>query len=412
MPEQIPSKLHHPDSSASTDIHLLDVLVVIAQHKKVVLVTPVVLGSLALAASLLMTPIFSSTAKVMPPQQQSSSMSAVLGQLGGLAGAAGGIPGLKSPTDLYVGLLESRTIADRLIARFKLQQRYNGKNMDEARATLAANTVAATGKKDGFITITVKDPDASFAADLANAYVDELIKLSQNMALTEASQRRVFFEKQLEEARDHLASAEIALRNTQQKTGMVQPEAQVQSIIASAAQVKGTIAAKEVELNGLRTFATGRNPDLLRGEQELRGLQSQLMKIENNSGPKAGSLMAGAGKIPEVAVEYVRRVRDVKYYETMFELLAKQFEVAKIDEAKDSSLIQLLDKAIPADHKSTPRRALITLAGLIAGLALGILSAFLKAAYIVSNQDPKNRKQWSALRAAFGRGRVDGVSSL
>lgn len=384
------------------ETHLLDLFVVLAQHKKLVILAPIVAATLALALSMLMTPIFTSVAKVMPPQQQQSSgMAAMLGQLGGLAGSVGGFGGLKSPSDLYVGLLESRTVADRIITRFKLKERYAKSTLDDTRKQLAANSVITTGKKDGFINVSVDDKEPQFAADLANAYVDELTQLTQSMALSEASQRRLFFEKQLKDARDQLADAEIALRRTQEKTGLLQPAAQVQAIIVNAAQVKGAIAAKEVQLNAMRTFAAGRNPELLRAQEELRGLRAQLSKLEKSQSSNEGDFMVPTGRIPEAGVEYVRSVRDVKYYETIYELLAKQFELAKIDEAKDSSVIQVLDRAMPAEHKSKPSRVLITLAGGVIGGVFAILFAFLRSTYLVSRNDSAMIKRWDALSAAW-----------
>jgi tyrosine-protein kinase Etk/Wzc len=392
---------HAVEAKGDGEVHLLDLLVVLAQNKLLVIGTPIVVGTLAMVASLLMTPMFASTTKLMPPQQQQgSAMGAMLGQLGGLAGAAGGIAGMKSPADLYVGLLESRTISDSLIARFKLKERYST-TMDVARAALAMNSQISTGRKDGMISITVSDKDPQVAADLANAYVEELAKLTQTMALTEASQRRLFFEKQLLEAKDQLANAEIALRKTQEKTGMIQPEGQVQALITNAAQLRGTIAAKEVQLNALRTFAAGQNPELLRAQEELRSLQAQLAKLEKDQPNKDGGFMVPTGKLPEVGVEYVRSMRNVKYYETIFELLAKQFELAKIDEAKNASSVQVLDKAIPAENKFKPKRALITLSGAFAGLVLGIALAFVRSAYNASRKNPQNSQRWQRLSMAL-----------
>lgn len=388
---------------AGEEFHLIDLLVILAQHKWLVIGMPVVFGLLAMVASLLMTPMFASTTKVMPPQQQQNSgMTAMLGQLGGLAGAAGGLAGIKSPGDLYVGLLESRTVADSLIARFKLKERYQA-SMDVTRNVLAINTQVGVGKKDGMIVVTVNDRDPQFAADLANAYIDELTKLTQTMALSEASQRRMFFEKQLLETKDQLADAEIALRTTQEKTGLIQPEGQVQAIITNAAQLKGTIAAKEVQINALRTFAAGQNPDLLKAQEELRSLQAQLTKLELDRPAKNGGFMVPTGKIPEASVEYVRSMRNVKYYETIFELLSKQFELAKIDESKNSSTIQVLDKAIPAENKFKPKRALITLSGALLGLVLGIFFAFLHFGYNTSRQNPENNSRWLRVATAWKR---------
>jgi tyrosine-protein kinase Etk/Wzc len=390
-------------AKANDEVHLLDLMVILARHKRLVVGMPVLFGIAGVVATLLMTPIFASTAKVLPPQQQQNSgLSMMLGQLGGLAGAAGGLAGLKSPNDLYVGLLESRRMSDRLIQRFKLTERY-GTTMEGARRALADNSEISSGKKDGMLAITVSDRDPQVAANIANAYVDELTRLTQTMALTEASQRRMFFEKQLAQVKDQLANAEIAMRTTQEKTGMIQPEAQVQAIIGNAAQLKGIIAAKEVELNAMRTFAAGQNPELLRTQEELRGLRAQLAKLEKSQSATDRGFMVPTGKLPEVGVEYVRRMRDVKYYETIFELLAKQFELAKIDEAKDASMIQVLDKAIPAEQRYKPKRSLIVLALAFAGLVVGMLLAFMKHGYDSSRQNPASRQRWEQLSAALRR---------
>lgn len=408
MSEQLVGNTHSgAGGKADGAVHLLDLMVVLARHKVLFIGTTLLFGAAALLASLLMTPIFASSAKVLPPQQQQGAgMASMLGQLGGLAGAAGGLTGVKSPGDTYIGLLESRTVADKLIARFKLMERYD-RTMSETREALSRNSTFASGKKDGMLTITVHDRDPQVAADMANAYVDELASLTQTLALTEASQRRLFFEKQLSEAKDRLASAEIALRATQEKTGMIQPDAQVQAIIANAAQLKGTIAAKEVELKAMRTFATGQNPELLRAQEVLRGLQIQLGKLEKTQSVKDGGFMVPTGNLPEVGVEYVRSMRNVKYYETIFELLAKQFELAKIDEAKNSTVIQVLDKAIAAEHKTKPKRSLIVLSGLLAGAVLGVFLAFMRAAYTASRQDPAGRQRWARLSSAL-RGKETG----
>jgi len=398
MSEKLNSNYRRAGASEEAQLHPLDILIILAQRKKLVLGLPLAVGSLAFAVSMLMTPVFTSTAKIMPPQQQqSSAVAAMLGQLGGLSAAAGGIGSMKTPNDLYVGLLESRTVADSLIQRFKLKERYESKTMDGARRALSGASAISSGKKDGLLSIDVTDKDPRFAADLANAYVDELARLTQSMALTEASQRRLFFEKQLHDARDHLANAEVVLRTTQEKTGMIQPDAQVQAIITNAAQLKGTIAAKEVQLNAMRTFATGQNPDFLRAAEELKGLRAQLGKLENKQPTADGNFMVPTQNIPGVGVEYVRALRNVKYYETIFELLAKQFELAKIDEAKDSSLIQLLDKAVPAEHKSGPRRLLLTLSGVVAGGVLGLILAFGDAAYKAARRNPANKLRWQQL---------------
>ncbi|MES2755843.1 MAG: Wzz/FepE/Etk N-terminal domain-containing protein [Pseudomonadota bacterium] len=390
----------NPDNDAD-QIRLFDLLTTLARYRWLVLGMPIAMGALALAFSSLLSPEYSSTVRLLPPQQQGSNVTAMLGQLGGLAGAASGIAGIKNPNDLYVGMLESRTVADNLIKRFGLKERYKKATMDETRNALTYAREIVNGKKDSIISISVQDEDPKFAADLANSFAEELARLTQTMALTEAAQRRLFFEKQMKEARDQLSAAEGALRSTQEKTGLVRPEAQVPVMISVLAQLKGTIAAKEVQLNSMRTFAAEQNPERLRTEEELRSLRAQLVRLEQSQNSRAGDTSLPLGKVPESGLEYLRAVRNVKYYETIFELLAKQFELAKIDEAKDSPLIQVLDKAIPAEKKTKPRRAIITLVGIIAGGMLGIVLTFMHSAYRRSRDNPAQRADWQALSLAW-----------
>ena len=300
----------------------------------------------------------------------------MLGQLGGLAAAAN-IGGIKNPNDLYVGMLQSRTVADRLIEKFKLQERYKEETSDKTREKLKRLSTIQSGK-EGLITIIFEDTDPQVAADIANAYVSELSRLNQKLAVTEAAKRRVFFEAQLKDAKEQLALSEIAMRSTQEKTGMLQLEGQVKELIASTAHLQAQIAAKEVQLTAMRSFATPNNPELMRLQQELNGLSAQLSKIQNGKMTGDGNPLVPTGKIPAVGVEYVRALRDVKYNEAIFELLAKQFELAKIEEAKDSSLIQQLDKAMPAEQKAKPKRVLTILIAVFIGLLFGIIFAIIK----------------------------------
>lgn len=364
------------NSEIEKEIRLFDLMLAIARQKFVVIGLPLVFGIGGLIASFVMKPVYISTAVIMPPQQQNSGLSAVLGQLGGLAGAAS-LGGVKSPNELYVGMLQSRTVADKLIERFKLQERYDEETEDKTREILKKTSTIQAGK-DGLISIIVEDKDPKIAADIANAYVFELSQLNQVLAVTEAAKRRLFFEKQLKTAKENLADSEIVMRDMQEKTGMLQLEGQVKELIATTAQLQAQIAAKEVQISAMRSFATANNPELIRLQQELSGLNTQLNKIQNGKVSGAGNPLVPTGKIPEVGVEYIRALRDVKYNETIFELLAKQFELAKIEEAKDSSLIQQLDKAMPAEKKSKPKRSLIVLGAIIAGLIFGIITALVK----------------------------------
>lgn len=360
--------LKHDDE----EVNSLDLLTIIARKKFYIVGIPLLAGIIAGGLSLLMPNIYTGTASVLPPQQSQSGSSAILGQLGALGGMSGSALGLKNPSDLYIGMLNSRTVADSIIERFKLQSVYDTKTLTDTRLTLSSSSTIGSGK-EGIIVIDVKDKDPKRAAALANGYVEELQRLTQTLAITEASRRRLFFEKQLMQSKQLLADAEVSLKVMQEKSGLIQLNGQAEALIKSSADLRAQIASKEVALSAMQTFATGSNPEYMRARQELVGLREQLKKMESGLNQGSGDLLVGSGRIPEAGLEYVRRVRDVKYAETIFELMSKQFEIAKLDEAKDSSIIQVLDVAIVPDKKSKPNRGVIVVSTI---LFVGILTMF------------------------------------
>ena len=393
MTEPVPSEQTSPPQD--DEISLLDLAIVLAKHKKLILGFPLGAAVVAAGVSLLMPNVYTATARILPPQQsQSTTAAAMLGQLGALAGAAGSSLGIKNPNDLYVGMLKSRSVADGLIERYGLQQRYEEKTLDDTRKALGKVTKVSAGK-DGIIAIEVEDKDPAFAAELANAYVDALHRLNQTLAVTEAARRRLFFERQLQQTKDSLAQAEVELKKVQQATAVVQLDAQSKAAIEAVAAIRGRIAAKEVELAALRTFATEQNPDYRRLTQELVGLRGQLARFERGS---EASALPSAGRLPEAGLDYVRKLREVKYQETVFELLARQFEAAKLDEAREASLIQVLDKAVPPERKSKPRRSLIVLVSALAAGLVAVLLAFMREARERALADPERAERYQRLR--------------
>src|SRR5882672_6980505 len=388
------------DTSSTTDedeISLLDLLIVLAKHKRIVLGVPAVVAIAAAVISLLMPNIYTGTTRILPPQQSASAASALLNQLGGalggLGGLAGGALGVRNPNDLYVGMLKSRTIADNLISRFDLGKVYDESRLSDARKRLEKDTLIAAGK-EGIITVEVDDRDPKRAAELANAYVDELMKLTRVLAVTEASQRRLFFEQQLLQAKDNLTAAEIAARKGLQKGGLAQVDAQGRSMIEVTARLRAQVSVKEVQIGAMRTFAAEGNPELQRTQQELEALKRELSRIEGSS------TFAAVGKRDDTSntgLDNLGRLRDVKYYEFLYELLAKQYELAKIDEAKDATVIQVLDRAIEPDRKSKPRRSLITLLFVVLALFASILWAFFREAAARAKADPVRASRLEAL---------------
>ena len=376
-----------PETKQDDEISLIDLAITLAKHKKLIIGAPLIVAIVVAIYSFFIPPTYTADVQMLPPQQQSSA-SAMLSQLGAFGGM-GGAAGIKNPNDTYVAMLKSRTIQDSMIKRFKLQAVYKTKTPEKTRGALNGATKVTVGK-DGIIGISVDDESPQRAAILANGYVDALQQMTQVFAVTEASHLRLFYEKQLLQAKHNLGDAEIALKQLQEKTGIIHLDSQAQLGIGTAANIKGQIAMKEVELGAMRTFATGNNPDLVRTQQTISGLQAQLAKIETGT--------VSSSKVPETGLEYIRKTRDFKYAETIYEMLAKQFEMAKIDEAKESSVIQVLDKAMPPEQKSKPKRSMMVLIAALATGFLTILYAFIKEALQNAKKDTETEVQLTTLK--------------
>jgi uncharacterized protein involved in exopolysaccharide biosynthesis len=403
MPDQAAIDRAGETTTEDDEISLLELLIVLAKHKRIVLGVPLAAGIVAAIVSLLMPSMYTGTTRILPPQQSASAASALLNQLGGalggLAGLAGGALGVKSPNDLYVGMLKSRTVADNLISRFELAKLYDEDRLSDTRKRLEKETTIATGR-DGIITVEVDDRDPKRAADLANAYVDELRKLTKVLAVTEASQRRLFFEQQLVQAKDNLTAAEIAARQGLQKGGLAQVDAQGRSMIEVTARLRAQISAKEVQLGAMRTFAAEGNPELQRTQQELEAVRRELARIEGSSPIAALGKGEGSGN---AGLDNLGRLRDVKYYEFLYELLAKQYEIARIDEAKDPAIVQVMDGAIEPDRRSRPKRTLIVLLSTFVALFVGLIAAFVSEAMSRVRSDPEQAERLKTFRSHLAR---------
>ena len=279
--------------------------------------------------------------------------------------------GLRNPADLYVGVLESRTIADTLVTQFRLKDVYQVPDYTRARKRLARNTHVESGK-DSLIRVRVDDHDAARAAKLANAYVEELSKSNSRLAFTEAGQRRIFFEAQLVKEKEALADAEIGLRNTQQATGLVAPSGQAEALLRIGAQLHGEILSRETQLEAMKTFAADDNPRLQIMKRELGVLHSQLNQLEQGDF-KPGTLELPTGRLPEASLKYIRALRELKYHETIFEVLSRQYEAARLDEAKSAAFIQVVDRAVTPERKAWPPRTLLISIAVFATLLISAL---------------------------------------
>lgn len=389
----------HNQSAAEVDasrkVEMLDLLMMVAKRKRTILTIALGFTLLTGIVSLFMPNKYTAVTVILPPQDTQPSLTAfMLGQLGAL----GALAPKSNSSFVYVDILRSRSVADTLIRRFDLLRVYKVKYMVDAREELRAST-DIFADADGLVFVAVEDKDRKFAATLANGYVEELSRMRQELAVSEASQRRRFFEEQLRSAKEDLAEAEVALKKTQETTGLIQLDSQAKAIIESAATLRGQIAAKEVQVRSMRMFATAQNPDLLRSEEELSALRAQLASVARTHGSQQGEIALPMGKVPAAGLEYVRKFRDVKYYETIFELIAKQYEAAKLDEAKSPTLVQVLDKAVEPEKKSKPQRLFMLLTAALVGLILGVVGAFLQEAITRLRARPEQTAKLQMIRS-------------
>ena len=376
------------------EISLLDLATALGEEKATLFAIPLLTTLVAVGVSLLMTPIFTAKTVVMPPQQQQSGAAAALASLGGLAGLAGAAGGIKSPDEMYVALLGSNNLQNRLIADLKLQERYEEKTLSDTRKSLKEKMRISSDKKSGLLSIEADDIDPAFAAELANRHVAELRTMLGRLAVTEAQQRRVFYEQQIQQTQDKLAVAEVAFRAAKEKSGMQVTSVLAETGVRASAELRGQIAAREVQLQAMSRFATAQNPDTQRIASELAALRSQLNKTEQGSGESK----AAASPLHR---EAVKSYRDVKVQEAMLEVLIRQYEVARVDESKEGPLIQQVDEAVAPERKSKPKRAQIVLVAAFAGLFLGVLVAFVRRALKKAQSDPASAGQWLALKKAW-----------
>jgi tyrosine-protein kinase Etk/Wzc len=389
------------------EVSLMDVVTQLAYRKWLVLTVTGIALVVGVTLCLASSARYTATTKLMPPQQTQSSASVMMNQLatigaGSLAAVAGGGLGLKNPNDIYIGLLNSRPIADAIIRRFSLANVYRAHDMTAARTRLAHYTVVVS-EKNGFIAVSVTDTDKTRVAKIANAYTDELRVLTKTLAVTEAAQRRLFYEDQLKQAKDALLAAEVYFQQVQQSKGLVQLDAQAKAMIEGLAVLRAQVAAKEVEVQALRSYSTEHDPELELAEGELSSLRAEAARLEQRN-HSSGFSDLGLGDVPGAGMEYLRAEHELKYRQAMFDLLLKQYDAAKLDESKDAAIIQVVEAAIEPDRRSSPNPALMvplfTIGGLIAGCLIALLiwwKEFLRS-------DPHFVRQLHDLKNAFLRG--------
>jgi tyrosine-protein kinase Etk/Wzc len=374
--------------NGASELTLLDVFMAIVENVRLLVVAPFFIGLIALSVAFLIPPKFTATIRILPPQQQQGAQAALASQLTSLssAGLLGGL-NIKNPADIYMALLKSRTVADGLINRFDLMNVYEVSWRQDAREYLAEATKVSTAR-DGLVTIEVEDKDPKRSAALANAYVEELDRLTASLAITEAQQRRLFFKKELEQTQRNLKNSELALGQVGAGESLL--NSAPQTVVEGIARLKAQVTAHEIRVSTMRGYLTESSPQFQLAMRELDSLRAQLSQAERSHPAKA---MAGS--------DYLNRFRDFKYQETLFELMAKQYELARLDEAREGVAIQVVDPALVPERKSKPKRGLIAVvATLASGLAL-LIFLLIRQWLRIAEHDKQLAAKLTRLRRAF-----------
>jgi len=380
----------------------LDYLLVLVKYKRMILLAVSGGFVLSCAIALLLVNVYVATARIVPPEDKSGSYASALPGAVELASLAGlSLEG--SSGDFYVGLLKSRTISDAIIDTYNLMDVYDQEYRVKTYEALNDHVTITLGKDDGIISISVEDEDPVRAAALANAYVEELRDLNVHLNLSKAGRERVFLENRLALVKKDLSLAEENFRKFQENNHTFKLDDQTAAIIETISLLKGQLAGKEVQLSAQLTYLSENNPEIKALREGISQLKSQIANLETSSTREksAGDIFIATSEVPALGVQYARYRRELKIQETLFELLTKQYELAKINEAKDTSTVQVIDEAVAPDKKSKPVRSLIVfLATLAAGLS-AMLAAYVRE--FLERMSPGDQVRWSELKRGLWR---------
>lgn len=358
------------------EVHLLDYLIVLAKHSRMIIYASLMVTVLTYLVIFMMPNKYTATARILPPQQNFTLSAQLLNSLGGgiTPGASGGpagvggmaasLLGLKSPGDLYVGMLSGDAIADRIINRFYLRKIYKKKYIEDVRKQLRNLSKISSTLKTGLIQIQVTDIDHQRAAEMANAFVEELDRLLKNLAVQEAGSRLAFLEKERDQANQNLTKSEEALRTFSEQKSVIQIDTQTRGVLDRIAHLRGEIDTKEVQIQVLRQQATPFNYDVKRLETEVSGLKEKLQTAEKQwDQTSGGDVSLTTSKVPALGLEYLRLYREVKFQEGLYQLYIRMVELARLDMARDISVVQVVDQAQPPEKRSNTRLTSAVLAG-------------------------------------------------
>lgn len=373
--------------------NLLDLLELLVANLRLLILGPLAAGLLVLGICFIVPPTYTATTRFLVPQGQSASsaMMQSLGALSGLAGAAG----LKSPGDQFVSFVKSDSVQNALIDRFKLQERYDEKFRWDTRKELAKHSTISSNAKDGIVTVEVEDHESEFAANLANGHVQELQKLLSRLAITEAQQRRMFFEKLISNTKANWIKAEQALKATGVSTSNL--KLSPATALEGVAKLRAAVTAQEIKIASMRGYLSDSAPDFRQAQTELAALKAQLSNLDRQDSESTSSNASAAQN------DYIARYRDFKYNETLFELFSKQYEIARIDEGREGATIQVIDSAEPPERISRPRKGFVVVIAIILTNIILLTFVFLRRTFLTFKSDPVFLSKLNKLKSTWSR---------
>ena len=371
----------------------LDLALPLLLHRRRLVLWPLAMALLALGLSFVLAPTFTARTSFLPPQPP--PVASTLASLGALAGLGSGLGG-GAPADKYVALLQSRTIADRIIEAFGLSHVYELRHRAQIYQRLARNVRITIGRRDGLVVFEIDDEDPQRAADIANRYIAELQRLTGELALTESQQRRVFFEGLMARTGQRLAAAQQALQASGFDARALRAEPRTAA--EAYARAKAEVAAGEVRLERLRQGLADGAPEVQQQLATLSALRRQLAQAETAA--DAGARGPGA---TGTGGDYVSTYREFKYQETLFDMFARQYESARVDEAREGAPIQIVDRALRPELRSAPRRGLMMLLAAVGGFVGVAAWTLARHVWRGAAADPRRAAKVARLRAALGR---------
>ncbi len=369
------------EAADSIEIPLTELLMALWQ-RRFWLARVIGLGMLiSIGIALLIPKRYTSTAQLMPPDQQSLPSGSLLSAITGAGSVAsvGGLMSTRTPGGTFIGILDSQTAQDDIINRFDLRRVYHCKLDIDARSILSTQTTIVEDKSSGIISISVTDRDPNRARDLAEAYVEELDKLVNSLSTSSARREREFLEQRLKSIKSDLDASSVALSQFSSRNATINPQSQGQALISAVSGLQGELITDQGELSGLKAMYSNDNVHVREARARIDELQSQLRKMGNVGGKVDGAdqqsdeLYPSIRELPILGVTYSDLSRQMAMQEGIYETLNRQYELAKVEEAKEIPPIKMLDEPQVPERKSSPHRLLIVLLGVLASAFAGIV---------------------------------------